>query len=63
MLNTEFTPEEMDVLHDVLEHQINEMDVEIDRTDTHDFKMKLRHRRDLLRSAMHKLTRETATVL
>jgi hypothetical protein len=63
MFKTEFTPEEMDALRELLEHEINSMDIEIDRTDTHDYKMMLRHRRDLLRSAMHKLTRETAAVL
>ena len=55
MFNTEFTNEEMEALRELLEHEINSMDVEINRTDAHDFKVKLRRRRDLLRSAMGKL--------
>ena len=55
MLNTEFTAEERDVLREVLEHQINELDVEADRTDTHDFKQKVRHRRDVLKQVLAKI--------
>jgi hypothetical protein len=55
MLSTEFTSEEIETLSEVLDHQIRELDVEIDRTDTRDFKLMLRHRRDLLKSVAQKL--------
>jgi hypothetical protein len=56
MFSSEFTEEEIETLRELLDHEINQMDVEIDRTDTRDFKMMLRHRRDLLKSALQKLS-------
>jgi hypothetical protein len=42
-----------------LEHQVSQMDVEVDRTDTHDFKKMLQHRRDLLKSILGRLSAVT----
>jgi hypothetical protein len=55
MLTTEFTSEEIEALSEGLDRQIRELDIEIDHTDTHDFKMKLRHHRDLLKSILQKI--------
>ena len=55
MQNLEFTAEEQGVLRDVLEHRIAEIDVEIFRTDAHDFKEMLKHRRVLLEHVLSKL--------
>ena len=48
MQNLELTREELDVLRQILEHAINELDIEIGRTDTHDFKEKLKRRRAMM---------------
>jgi len=56
MIHIEMSSEEVDVLRQVLEHQILQMDVEVDRTDTHDFKKMLQHRRDLLKQILARLS-------
>ena len=56
MQKIEFTPEEIKILHEVLEHQINEVEVEVFRTDTHDFKEMLKHRRQILEKILAKLS-------
>ena len=48
MLSFEFTAEEVEALRELLRHKIDEVDVETLRTDTHDFKQMLKHRRELL---------------
>jgi hypothetical protein len=48
MQSIEFTTEEIELLREILRHKIDEVDVEMFRTDTHDFKQMLKHRRDLL---------------
>jgi hypothetical protein len=55
MQNFELTSEQVEVLREVLEHQISKMDVEVFRTDTHDFKEMLKHRRAVLEQVMAKL--------
>jgi len=55
MQNNEFTPEERDALISVLQHGLSEIDVEIFRTDTREFKDKLKHRREVLLQALVKL--------
>ena len=55
MENFELTREEMDVLREVFQHAINEVDIEIHRTDTPDFKDKLKHRRAVLDNILRKL--------
>ncbi|HTL15883.1 MAG TPA: hypothetical protein VL793_01530 [Patescibacteria group bacterium] len=56
MQSLEFTTEELDVLRELLRAKIDEIDVETFRTDTHDFKQMLKHRRDVLEHMMIKLT-------
>jgi phenylalanine-4-hydroxylase len=48
MQRIEFTMEEIELLREILQHKIDEVDVEMFRTDTHDFKQMLKHRRQLL---------------
>ncbi len=55
MQSFEFSFEELDVLREVLQHAISEIDVEVFRTDTHDFKLKLKQRKDLLEGIRSKL--------
>ena len=55
MQTFELTAEEAEVLRDILQHNLNEVDVEVFRTDTHDFKAMLRHRRGLIEHMLAKL--------
>ena len=55
-MHIELSTEEADALRHLLEHQVVQMDVEIDRTDTHDFKRMLQHRRDLLKQILGRLS-------
>ena len=55
MQKFELTTEEAEVLRDILQHNLNEIDVEVFRTDTHDFKKMLRHRRDVIEHLLGKL--------
>ena len=54
MASIELSAEEIEALREVLEHQVQQMDIEIDRTDTHDFKKRLQHRRDVLKNILAK---------
>jgi hypothetical protein len=56
MQTQDFSMEEIEVMRDMLEHQLEEMEVELGRTDTHDFKQMLKHRRDLMHSVLEKLS-------
>jgi hypothetical protein len=56
MQKLELTLEEAEVLKELLQHGLTEVDVEVFRTDTHDFKEMLKHRRDVLGHVMTKLT-------
>ena len=56
MQKLELTLEEAEVLKELLQHGLTEMDVEVFRTDTHDFKQMLKHRRDILGRLLTKLT-------
>lgn len=49
--------EEMEILRDLLKHVVGEMDVEVFRTDTRDFKSKLKHRREVLEHILAKIDR------
>ncbi len=62
MQTVQFTPEETDVLTEALQHMINEMEIEVFRTDSHDFKEKLKHRRDVLESLFAKIAPIPANV-
>jgi len=55
MQTFELTTEEAEVLRDILQHNLKEMDVEVFRTDTHDFKEMLRHRRDVIQRMLGRL--------
>lgn len=55
MQNLEFSSEELDLLRDMLRHALSEIDVEVFRTDTHDFKAMLKSRRELMEHILTKL--------
>ncbi len=55
MQRIELNSEEAEVLRDILQHALTEIDVEIFRTDTHDFKERLKHRREDLERIFAKL--------
>lgn len=55
MQTIEFTMEEVEILRELLRHNIDELGVEMGRTDTHDFKQMLKHRRDLLEHLLTKI--------
>jgi hypothetical protein len=52
----EFTSEEAEVLREVLQHGLSEIDVEVFRTDTRDFREMLKHRRVILEKILEKLS-------
>ena len=58
----EFTAEQIEVLREVLRHKIAETDVEMFRTDTHDFKQILKHRRELLQELLSNISRVPVSV-
>lgn len=55
MQNCEWTPEEMAVLREILQHAATDLDIEIHRTDSPDFKDQLKHRRLVLDNVQVKL--------
>lgn len=57
MQTIEFTMEELEVIREVLRHKIEEVDIEMFRTDTHDFKQMLKHRRDVFEHMLTKIER------
>ena len=59
MQNFECTAEEVEVLRDILQHNLSEIDVEVFRTDTHDFKEMLKRRRDTVEHLLSKLPAPT----
>jgi hypothetical protein len=61
MQNVELTIEEEDTLTELLRHYIQELDIEVGRTDTHDFKEKLKHRRQVLERVLAKLASQPIT--
>ena len=52
--------EEVQVLKELLHHQLEELEVELGRTDTREFKEKLKHRREVLARIEGKLSLVTA---
>ena len=56
MQNNEFTHEEMDILREVMQHAINELEIEIGRTDALDFKGGLKRRRAIMERIFAKLS-------
>jgi hypothetical protein len=55
MQTFELSSEETEVLREVLHHAVDEIDIEVFRTDTRDFKEMLKHRRDVLEHLMQKV--------
>jgi hypothetical protein len=62
MQNIELTAEEKDVLAEFLQTQIRELGIEVGRTDTHLFKEKLKHRRQVLEILLEKLSGRAVAV-
>jgi hypothetical protein len=56
MQTVELTAEELDVLREVLQHELTEIDLEVFRTDTRHFKEMLKHRREILERLVAKIT-------
>ncbi len=56
MQHFELTPEELEILSDVLRHGIGEINIELYRTDTHDFKELLKHRKQVLEHLLDKFS-------
>jgi len=61
MQHTEFSSDELEVLREVLQHAVSEIDVEVFRTDTHEFKEMLKRRREVLEHILAKLSAVPAT--
>ncbi len=55
MQRIELRPDERDVLRDVVHQAVAEMEIEVFRTDSHEFKEMLRHRLDLLKHVAIKI--------
>lgn len=58
MQHVELTSEELEVLRELLRHSIGDMDMEVFRTDSHDYKALLKHRREVLERVVEKLSKE-----
>jgi len=62
MQTIEFTSEELEALRELLEHSQRELDVEVFRTDSPDFKQMLKNRRHTLEQILDKLSATPAHV-
>ena len=60
MQKIELTSEEAEILRDILQYNLKEIDIEVFRTDTHDFKEKLKHRRHVIEHLLGRLMVGTA---
>ncbi len=56
MQSLEFTAEELEVLREVLQRGVTEIDAEVFRTDTHEFKAILKHRREVLEKILTRIS-------
>ena len=56
MQTVEFTTEELAVLRDLLERATHDIDIEVLRTDTHDYKEMLKRRRNLLENILSRVS-------
>lgn len=63
MQTIEFTAEEIEVLREVLRHCAIELDNEVFRTDTRDFKIMLKHRKEVLEKIVRKFSAAPATAI
>jgi hypothetical protein len=55
MQRLELTPEEQEILRDVVRQAVGQMEVELLHTDSHGFKEMLKHRRDVLEHIVERL--------
>jgi len=55
MQHIELSAGEIETLREMIERRLVELEIEIDRTDTHDFKEMLKHRRAILHQVLAKL--------
>ncbi len=55
MITIEFSADEVETLREVLGRELRDVDVEVFRTDSHDFKEMLKRRRELLERIGSKL--------
>jgi hypothetical protein len=55
MQHFELTDKELEVLREVLEQNLNEIETEISRTDTHAFKLMLKSRKETLEHLLSRL--------
>jgi porphobilinogen deaminase len=62
MRNVQLSLEQAEVIQELLQHRLAEMDLEIFRTDTHDYKQMLKHRRELLEQVLKELEFAPVTV-
>ncbi|MGN6554731.1 MAG: hypothetical protein ACTHLW_13565 [Verrucomicrobiota bacterium] len=62
MSHIEISNEEQELLTDVLDNDLLQLEVEIERTDSHDFKEGLKHRRDVLKGLLNKVTQPIQTL-
>jgi hypothetical protein len=58
----EFSSQEIELLRDLLQHHLGELEIEVFRTDTHDFKEKLKHRREVVEGILKRMP-EPAAIL
>lgn len=63
MSNIELNPQELTLLREVLGRDINEVDIEISRADSIDFKHMLKQRKEHLEHILHKVEAEPAPVV
>jgi hypothetical protein len=63
MRTLKLTAEEVEVMRDVVARVISDMQVEVFRTDRHDFKEMLKHRRQVLEGVLDRLQHEPAPVM
>jgi hypothetical protein len=55
MQRLELSPEEQEILRDVLRQAVGEMEIEVLHTDSHGFKEMLKHRRNVLEQIIERL--------
>lgn len=62
MVNCRFSSEQIELLRDVLERELREIEVEVLRTDSHNFKAILKRRKAMLEALLGKVAESLATV-
>lgn len=60
--NFEFTAEEVEILRELLRHGLDEINLEVFRTDTHNFKDMLKQRQRVMEQVLDKLSLAPAEV-